>query len=114
MGEGGWWVGEGGWWVGEGGWWVGGWVEVGAHTPTNPPLPPQAVRGNVKDRLEDKDQRGEAATLASELDLEQVGGCVWVGGGWGRGGRGEAATWQQAQQSSYYFDRSLLRQEIHL
>lgn len=37
-----------------------------------PPL--QAVRGNVGEVLDQKDQRGQVQQLLKELDLEQVGG----------------------------------------
>ena len=47
---------------------------------------PKAVRGNVGEVLEGKDQRGVKARLLKDLDLEQVGvhcegGCVCGGGG---------------------------------
>ena len=36
------------------------------------PQRPQAVRGNVGEVIEQKDQRGQKAALLRELDLEQV------------------------------------------
>jgi hypothetical protein len=49
---------------------------------------PKAVRGNVGEVLEGKDQRGVKADLLRDLDLEQVGGGRWTGRGlvWVKGG----------------------------
>jgi hypothetical protein len=44
---------------------------------------PKAVRGNVGEVLAEKDQRDVKAKLLKDLDLEQVGGDEWVGGGAG-------------------------------
>ncbi len=38
------------------------------------PVPLQAVRGNVKEVIEEKDQRGIQDSLLKDLDLEQVRG----------------------------------------
>jgi hypothetical protein len=47
---------------------------------------PKAVRGNVEEVLDGKDQRGIKQYLLDHLDLTQVRVCV---GGWGGGNLGE-------------------------
>lgn len=44
---------------------------------------PKAVRGNVGEVLDGKDQRGVKAKLLKDLDLEQVGNGSWVVWHWG-------------------------------